>query len=59
MNLSDLKVGDRFIVAGVRDEFTFRSAADPVFKCFTAVGDRDGLTFWTYDAECDLYDSPA
>lgn len=56
MNLSDLKVGDRFIVAGVTDVFTFDGRVE---GGFAAVGDTEGFTIWTYDAECDLYDSPA
>ena len=56
MNLSILVVGDRFIVAGVTDVFTFEGSEDGYY---TAVGDTEGFTIWTYDAECDLYDSPA
>lgn len=56
MNLSDLKVGDRFIVAGVADVFTFEGSEDGYY---TAVGDTEGFTIWTYDAECDLYDTPS
>ena len=56
MNLSDLKAGDRFIVASVTDVFTFEGSEDGYY---TAEGYTEGFTIWTYDAECDLYDSPA
>lgn len=56
MNLSDLKVGDRFIVAGVADVFTFEGSEDGYY---TAEGYTEGFTIWTYDAECDLYEEDA
>jgi len=52
MNLSDLKAGDRFVVAGVTSVFTCTG-----FR--TARTDDGELTVWTYDAECDLYEEDA
>lgn len=52
MNLSDLKSGDRFIVAGIDDVFTCVGPRK-------AVSDNGDITLWTYDAECDLYDTPS